>query len=442
MSDIDAAKAGQVVTAGRSGPLVGTLRLPGAALPTHLALLLASLAVGRSHLDNLSNTADSRAMAAALQSFGVRIATTGQGRWTVDGVGIGGLSEPPLVVDLEAAGSGAALLIALAASHPVTSVFSGDRPSLRSWHDLAAVLEQLGAGFVGRPGMRPPMTVIGVADPLPAIHSAADESSRLALLVAGLNTQGYTGVAGTRSSSSLLDALFGRFGASLWYDETVEGLPRTWIEGRPELVPAAVLLPGDPIAAGYLAVAAATIPGSKIVLEAVDRDQRLIALGEVLRSMGAQVSWQRVEAGSGSLHVSAAPLKAVDLSEELETELNPFIAALAVAASGASGRSSLSGWGADPSVRDTVLRGLTAAGIKATTVGATMIVDGDDDATRPGGMVLDGSEEDRVAAAFLILALAATNPVGVPLTVDFNRRIPGFVDALTALGVVISPHDH
>ncbi len=59
-----------------------------------------------------------------------------------------------------------------------------------------------------------------------------------------------------------------------------------------------------------------------------------------------------------------------------------------------------------------------------------------------GGMVLDGSEEDRVAAAFLILALAATNPVGVPLTVDFNRRIPGFVDALTALGVVISPHDH
>src|SRR2546422_11423149 len=72
-------------------PLSGTVRVPGDKSISHRALMLGALAVGRTEISGLLEGEDVLATAAALNALGAHAARSGGGRWTVDGVGIGGL---------------------------------------------------------------------------------------------------------------------------------------------------------------------------------------------------------------------------------------------------------------------------------------------------------------------------------------------------------------
>src|SRR5207249_10597145 len=83
-----------------STPLAGTVRVPGDKSISHRALMFGALAVGRTEITGLLEGEDVLATAAALRTMGAAIARAGDGRWIVDGVGVGGLGEPADVIDL------------------------------------------------------------------------------------------------------------------------------------------------------------------------------------------------------------------------------------------------------------------------------------------------------------------------------------------------------
>src|SRR5258707_11844613 len=102
-----------------SNPLAGSIRVPGDKSISHRALMLGALAVGRTEISGLLEGEDVLATAAALNTLGAHAARAGDGRWTVDGVGIGGLAEPDDLLDLGNSGTGARLLLGILATHPI-----------------------------------------------------------------------------------------------------------------------------------------------------------------------------------------------------------------------------------------------------------------------------------------------------------------------------------
>src|ERR1700730_11157363 len=72
------------------GPLAGRILVPGDKSISHRALMLGALAVGQTEISGLLEGEDVLATAAALNALGARATRVGDGRWTVDGVGIGG----------------------------------------------------------------------------------------------------------------------------------------------------------------------------------------------------------------------------------------------------------------------------------------------------------------------------------------------------------------
>lgn len=112
--------------------LNGEVRVPGDKSISHRALMFGALAVGETVIDGLLEGEDVLATAAAMRLLGAEVrredagGSEGRPRWRVWGRGIGGLVEPPDVLDMGNSGTSARLLMGLLATHPMTSVMTGD----------------------------------------------------------------------------------------------------------------------------------------------------------------------------------------------------------------------------------------------------------------------------------------------------------------------------
>ena len=80
-----------------AAPLTGTITVPGDKSISHRALMFGALAIGRTEITGLLEGEDVLATAAALRAMGAEITRAEDGRWIVDGVGVGGLAEPDSV---------------------------------------------------------------------------------------------------------------------------------------------------------------------------------------------------------------------------------------------------------------------------------------------------------------------------------------------------------
>src|SRR5579862_8109842 len=248
------------------GPLNGTIAVPGDKSISHRALMFGALAVGRTEIVGLLEGEDVFATAAALRAMGAAIERISDGRWQVDGVGLGGLGEPEDVIDLGNSGTSARLLLGILATHPFTSFVTGDA-SLRG-RPMRRVVEPLtrfGARFVTRDGGRLPLAVSGAANPAPLVYTLPMPSAQVksAVLLAGLNTPGETTVIEPQATRDHTERMLAHFGARVAIEPQPSGGLRITIAGQPELVGAPITVPGDPSSAAFPLVAALIVPGSE-----------------------------------------------------------------------------------------------------------------------------------------------------------------------------------
>src|ERR1051326_8276929 len=132
MPDDHSLRAPAPLTAARpQTPLSGRALVPGDKSISHRALMLGALAVGRSEIAGLLEGEDVLATAGAVRAMGAAIERSADGRWLVDGVGVGGLAEPENVIDVGNSGTAARLLLGILATHPFTAFVTGDA-SLRT----------------------------------------------------------------------------------------------------------------------------------------------------------------------------------------------------------------------------------------------------------------------------------------------------------------------
>lgn len=189
-----------------------------------LALILAALARGGTRL-HIGHHPGLVALGGALVALGATV-TAGE-PWLVQGRGLGGWREPDRVLDLGACPGAVPLMAGALAAHDLTAVLCAESVALTG---LRPALERVGARLILRRGDLLPGTITGTAWPLPALHEGLEAVEGGALLLAGLNSPGRTGVTMLPAMEPAL-ALLGRFGAAVSVEaETV------WVTGYPDLI--------------------------------------------------------------------------------------------------------------------------------------------------------------------------------------------------------------
>ncbi len=433
------------LSARRVRGLSGRVRPPGDKSISHRSMILGLLSVGETKVTGLLEGDDVLRTAEACRALGALIERTGEGAWTVRGVGIGGLRSPADVLDFGNAGTGSRLMMGVVGGHDVTATFDGDaslrkRPMRRILDPLAL----MGAQVLSQAeGGRCPITLRGAAEPNPIEYRTPVASAQIksAVLLAGLNAPGETTVIEAEASRDHTEKMLSYFGASVTV--TPEGAHgrRIVLKGRPELSPRPIVVPVDPSSAAFPLVAALLVPGSDVVIEAVMMNPLRIGLITTLREMGADIEEldRRVEGGEevADLRVRASALKGVDVPADRAPSMIDEYPVLAVAASFASGETRMRGL-QELRVKESdrlqaVADGLLANGVDCAIEGDDLVVRGGAGTVRGGGTVATHLDH-RIAMSFLIMGCASEKSV----TVDDERMIatsfPSFGALMTGLG--------
>jgi len=433
-----------LVAARPRAPLSGKIRVPGDKSISHRALMLGALAVGRTQISGLLDGEDVQATAAAINALGAHASPTGDGRWVVNGVGIGGLIEPEDLLDLSNSGTSARLLLGILATHPITAFVTGDTSlRRRPMGRVVAPLSRIGAHFVTREGARLPLAISGTADPVPISYQLPVPSAQVksAVLLAGLNAPGTTTVIEPQPTRDHTERMLRHFGATVTTEPVEGGGKRIAIDGYPELAAAPIIVPGDPSSAAFPLIAALIVPGSDVTIEGVGINPLRIGLIECLREMGADIALlnERDEGGEpvADLRARAGTLKGADIPAERAPRMIDEYPILAVAAACARGRTVMRGL-TELRVKESdrlsaIGAGLDACGVRVAVDGDMLTVEGDGGPPE-GGALIATQLDHRIAMAFLVLGLAARLPVRINDSAPIATSFPGFLSLMNRLG--------
>ncbi len=433
------------LTATASGPLRGTIRIPGDKSISHRALMFAALAIGETRIEGLLEGEDVLRTAAAMRALGAGVHQDGPGRWRVTGRGLGLLKEPDDVLDMGNSGTAARLLCGLLAGHDLFAVMTGDaslrgRPMRRVTEPLA----MCGAQFQAREGGRLPLAIRGAKDALPIEYRLPVASAQVksALMLAGLNARGWTTIEEPEPTRDHSERMLRHFGATVEIEQHGAGR-MIRVLGQPDLTAADILVPGDPSSAAFPLVAALITPGSEVVVQGVGLNALRTGLLTTLREMGAslEITGERIEGGEpvGDITARYSRLMGVDVPASRAPSMIDEYPVLAVAAAYADGRTLMQGIG-ELRVKESDRLSATAAllqvnGVRATAGPDTLEVTG---GAVPGGGLVQTHMDHRIAMSALVLGLAADAPVRVDDGAFIDTSFPGFVALVVGLGASIA----
>jgi 3-phosphoshikimate 1-carboxyvinyltransferase len=430
------------------GPLQGRVRVPGDKSISHRALMFGALAIGETRISGLLEGEDVLATAAAMRAFGADVTQDAPGLWRVWGVGVGGLAEPADVLDMGNSGTSTRLIMGLAASCPITCVFTGDA-SLRS-RPMARVITpllQMGADIWSRDGGRLPLTLKG-RQPLTAmtyVLPVASAQVKSAILLAGLNTPGRTTVIEREPTRDHSERMLRGFGATVTVEDTPQGRAIS-ILGEAELTPAIIEVPGDPSSAAFPIVAAAITPGSDIVVENVGLNPTWDGLVRVLQQMGADIRFENPREVGGEpvadVRVRASSLRGVETPPDIAPSMIDEYPVLMVACALAHGTSRLTGIG-ELRVKESdriaaMVTGLRACGVTLTDGPDWVEIQGSGGEPVAGGATIATHLDHRIAMSFSVLGGQARKDIIVDDDAPILTSFPMFKTLMQALGAGIS----
>jgi 3-phosphoshikimate 1-carboxyvinyltransferase len=435
------------LTARRGGPLRGRVRVPGDKSISHRALIFGALAVGETRVTGLLEGEDVLRTADAMRALGASVERTGEGAWSVRGVGVGGFSAPAAALDFGNSGTGCRLVMGAVGGCPIAATFDGDaslrrRPMQRILDPLA----EIGAKAVmAAAGGRLPLHLEGARDPVPIVYRTPVASAQIksAVLLAGLAAPGATTVIEPEASRDHTERLLRHFGAEVTVEPEGAHGRRITVKGEPELVPALVVVPADPSSAAFPLTAALIVPHSEVILENVMMNPLRTGLITTLREMGGaiEVVDARHEGEEmADLRVTSSHLRGVDVPAERAPAMIDEYPILAVAAAFAAGTTRMRGLH-ELRVKESdrlaaVADGLRANGVECEIAGDDLLVHGN--ARVPGGGTVATHMDHRIAMAFLVMGLASEAPVAVDDAAFIATSFPGFADLMRGLGAELA----
>lgn len=411
--------------------------MPGDKSISHRALILAALARGRSRIDGLNSGDDVRRTASCLVSLGASVAQDLSNRSAeVEGWGGRGPDEPEAVLDAGNSGTTIRMLAGVCASLDGLTILTGDetlrrRPMLR----VVAPLRQMGAVVDGRRhGELPPLAIRGGG--LQGIDLEMDVASaqvKSAVLLAGLAAQGSTRVTEPHRSRDHTERMLAAAGVEV----RVEGSSVS-VDGGAELDAMEWNVPGDISSASFLIAAAVALEGSDLTIADVGLNPTRRGALKILASMGAELEVETTDETSteprGMVRARGSDLVGVTIPGEDAATFIDEVPLLAVAATQAEGETVFEGM-SELRVKESdriaaMVEGLTALGADVSANPDGLVVRGPTELT--GGQV-DSRGDHRVALAFAVAGLLATEKVRIRQWSCVDTSFPEFLDILSGV---------
>ena len=274
----------------------GEVRPPGDKAISHRYALLAALADGRSEIRGYSSGGDCASTLRCLRALGVEIEETGRDAsgltLSITGRGLAGLTAPTGVLDAGNSGSTMRMLSGILSAHPFSATMTGDESlQRRPMRRVIVPLERMGARIASNDG-RPPLSIHGTStiQPIEFAPEVPSAQVKTAVLLAGLHAYGVTTVREPLATRDHTERALHAFGVRVDARERCVS-----VKGGQRLSGRNLEVPGDISSAAFWMVAAASLPGSDIVIRSVGVNPTRTGIIDVLRRMGADLKVEGVQ---------------------------------------------------------------------------------------------------------------------------------------------------
>ncbi|MCY4485738.1 MAG: 3-phosphoshikimate 1-carboxyvinyltransferase [Deltaproteobacteria bacterium] len=416
-----------------SRPLRGALEVPGDKSIGHRAVILGAVAGGETRIHNMSAGADNSSTVSAFRRMGVAFRRD-DGVLCIEGRGWDGLQAPSEAIDCGNSGTTIRLLAGVLAGRPFPTILDGDgslrtRPMKRVTEPLA----RMGARMSDREGCAPLEIHGGALQGIEYASPVASAQVKSAVLLAGLQARGETRFQEPYRSRDHSEIMIQGFGAKL---ECVGGT--VVLPGAQELSGTRLTVPGDISSAAFLAVAAATVPGSDVTVRGVGCNATRSGIIEVLRAMGADIelTGRREEAGEpvADIRVRGGALTGTEVAPELAPRTIDEYPVLFVAAALADGQTLFRDVGElrfkESDRIATMTRELSKMGARVEVRGDDVAIDG---GTSLKAASVESHGDHRVAMALAVAGLSAAGGIGLTGEDCVKVSFPGFFESLEQL---------
>lgn len=415
--------------------LNGKLQIPGDKSISHRAIMLGSLAKGRTVIENFLDGEDCLRTVDIFKEMGVNISQEGTDV-IIKSEGVRALQEPTVPLYFGNSGTTARLMFGILTGLPFYTVSYGDpHLTVRPMDRVIDPLKQMGAKISGRkegsflPLSTESATLKGINYEIP-VKSAQVKS---AILLAGLFAEGETIVVEQAETRNHTENMLLAFGA----DITSTGLTHK-ITNNNLLQATNITVPGDISSAAFFLVAAAIVPDSSIVLKNVGLNETRTGVIDVIKAMGGDLTVSNVREISGEslgdIHISYNSLKGMTIDATLMPRLIDEIPIIALLASQADGPTVIKN-AEELRVKETdriqaVVDVLSTLGVKIEEKPDGMIIQGN--ATLIGGEIKSYSDH-RIAMMGVIASLICKSTVEIDDVSSIAISYPSFFEHLNQI---------
>ncbi len=425
------------INVSRKKKLRGKISVPADKSISHRAMLLSSLAEGKTVIENFLEAGDCLSTVSCLKKIGANIERIKPGRWQVHGKGKHGFCEPLQLLDAGNSGTTARILSGILAGCDFTSILTGDKSlQTRPMKRVTAPLRKMGADIYGRGGGNFLPLVIEGKKKLKGVSHMLDVASaqaKSALLLAGLFADGETRVQEPGSSRDHTERMLKGFGVNVKRENGAVS-----IRGDAVLSGTHIKIPSDLSSAAFFVAAALLCEKSRLLIENVTLNPMRTGFLSVLKRMGANIKIVRKTTQCnepvGSLHVETSALKECKISKEEIPSLIDEIPILCVLATQAHGETIIRGAG-ELRVKETdriksMTSQLRKMGARVEEFEDGMVIHGH---TPLHGTDVESFGDHRTAMSLCIAGLAANGETTVHDTKCISISFPAFEKTLRGL---------
>jgi 3-phosphoshikimate 1-carboxyvinyltransferase len=419
------------------------ITVPGDKSISHRALMLGSVAEGRTEVSGFLAGDDCLATAAAMRALGVTIEQPGTTELLIEGVGRDGLQPPDREIYLGNSGTAMRLLAGLLAGQRFSCTLTGDESLTgRPMGRIITPLTLMGAAIESDCDGTPPLQLSGGLR-LHAIDydlPIASAQVKSAILLAGIYADGRTSVtepAVTRDHTE-------RMLSSMGVDISARGGTIS-IAGGQDLRGCAVEVPGDLSSATFIILATLLSQDADIIIKNVGVNPTRTGIIDILKEMGADLTLEnRRSLGQepvADLRVRASRLRGAAVDPALVSLAIDEFPALFVAAAAAQGTTIFSGL-EELRVKESDRISAMADGLRQLGID---VVETPDGAVIQGGRFsggeVDSYHDHRVAMSLAVAGTVADGEVLIRGVDNVDTSFPGFRDLMSSLGAKITTVD-
>ena len=422
-----------------SGPLKGSIKVPGDKSISHRSIMLGSIAEGVTRVSGFLEGEDSLATLNAFRDMGVQIERNGS-NVVIHGVGMRGLKEPKNPLNLGNSGTSIRLMSGLLSAQNFDSKLCGDESlSTRPMGRVINPLREMGADIFGDDS-RPPLTIKG-GSKLSGIEytlPVASAQIKSCLLLAGLYGEGITTVIENGISRDHTERMLRGFG----YD-VISSNNRISLLGGGSLKGCDIEVPSDISSAAFFMVAGCISKDSSITLNSVNINPTRTGVIDILKLMGGNIELlnQRLQAGEliADIKVSSSNLKGIQIPENLVPLAIDEFPVLFIAASCADGETVLTG-AKELRVKESdriqvMADGLTSLGIENHVLEDGIRILGGE-FTRQASSI-KSHHDHRISMAFAIASVRSKFDIEIEGVDNVKTSFPNFVELANSIGMSI-----